>query len=86
MVGRDRLALSRGQARQLLAHTLMKDVSRSTRPYVLNSKYVSTVAQQFKSAGRQVVIPTTRQTDSVVDSEAVGSGRQLAAACAGPCC
>lgn len=30
--GEDRLALSRGQARQLLAHTLIKDVSLSTQP------------------------------------------------------
>lgn len=30
--GADRLALSRGQARQLLAHALMKDVSLSTQP------------------------------------------------------
>lgn len=77
--GADRLAISRGQARQLLGNTLMKDVSLSTQQRVplktcanvLQHKYVwpqggvENGHSSFKSVGEQAVIPTTTQTDGV---------------------
>lgn len=91
--GAHRLALSRGQAGQLLAYTLMKDVSLSTQPCALLWTKVGKLLQcsvdtDISAVRVQDSRPSNQQNDRQTTWQwGRESGRRLvAAACARPCC